>query len=203
MTTKINTPLSQVLYETLHGQAPGATPFCNMAWEHTLPESKLRYEAAAQAVAAESRRTVKQPAGSRLCGAAVAAMATNQTLDYVVQNARGDAECCSRLMWMAEYLARKGVLLGTYASVSDWRTGERLTIEGNTNRLELKVEWRGRHSVIGVDSETVVGQLHWVFWDGEHVRDPSPESPSLRPISDYAGKIVDIYPLTYILDEAQ
>ena len=63
--------------------------------------------------------TIKQPAGSRLCGAAVAAMATNMSLDYVVSNARGGAECCSRLTWMAEYLARKGMLMGTFISVPD------------------------------------------------------------------------------------
>ena len=146
------------------------------------------------------REVVKQPVGLRLCGAAVAAMATNQSLEYVVANARGGAECCSRVTWMSEYLARKGVILGTFVSVPDYRTGERLTINGDTTLLRLDLPFRGRPAIIGCDSEAKAGQLHWVYWDGEHVRDPNPDAPDKRPLSDFAGKIVDVFPLTFVVD---
>lgn len=145
--------------------------------------------------------TIKQPAGSRLCGAAVAAMATNNTIAHVIENAKGGDECCSRLLWMAAYLNRCGVLMGTFATVADYRTGERMTIDSASTTLALECPMKGRPAVIGVDSETKAGQLHWVYWDGESVRDPNPAAVDQRPLSDYAGHIVDVYPLTFVLDD--
>jgi hypothetical protein len=53
-------------------------------------------------------------------------------------------------------------------------------------------------AAIVVRSQKYKGAEHFVFWDGEHVRDPNPVVPNTTRIEDYY--VIEVYPLTYVDD---
>ena len=143
-------------------------------------------------------KTIKQPYGSRLCGVCVAAMAVGKGLRYTLNRIgtikHQDGQSYARTRDMLEFLGGHGIHWGMTMAVSD---GSLL----RSDREEL-IPFRlaGWPSICTVPSQVLEGGLHYVFWDGEVIRDPSPSVGDEAPLDSYSAGMVDIVPLTY-LDE--
>jgi hypothetical protein len=115
-------------------------------------------------------KTVKQPPGTSLCGAAVCAMAIGKTLDEVL--AETDWRHLSYTSGLVRYLASYGISMGWYlmgdgTKYKPWSMG--------THCFVLEASGRSRPAIVAVKSAVYEEADHWVFWDGEAIRDPSNE----------------------------
>jgi hypothetical protein len=113
-------------------------------------------------------RTVKQPPGTSLCGAAVCAMAVGLTIDEVLADA--DWRHLSYTSGVVRYLARYGISLGWYI-LGDGSKFKPWSIGNHTFSLEAR--GKGRPAIVAVKSAVYEEADHWVFWDGEQIRDTS------------------------------
>jgi hypothetical protein len=113
-------------------------------------------------------KTVKQPPGTSLCGAAVCAMAIGITLDEVL--AETDWRHLSYTSGLVRYLASYGISMGWYlmgdgTKYKPWGMG--------THTFVLEATGKGRPAIVAVKSSVYEEADHWVFWDGNELRDPS------------------------------
>jgi len=154
--------------------------------------------------------TVKQPQGSKLCGAACMAMICGYDLEAlyrVVSDSHPgrepftiDDELAEKyphfchMIDICSFLAEHGYMLGTHAVAEGADDGKRMSF-GDVTEILIFVRIPGCPALVGVDSVNFPGKFHWVFWDGEYVRDPDPKQPDTRPLSDFDGKIYDWLPL--------
>lgn len=126
----------------------------------------------------QSFTTIYQPIGSYVCGAAVCAMATSQTLDQVLSQV--DWRKLSFVGGIVEYLASFGIMVGTFFADLDPRNGEWSCLMKPEDHVAL----------VSVKSTQNFG--HWVLWDGQQFRDP------LGTMTEF--KVVEFFPLIYLGD---
>jgi hypothetical protein len=138
-------------------------------------------------------KTIKQEAGSQYCVACVAAMAAGVPLEMAfsrMQPSRGEGA-----LWYTVPSALRFLLDFDIQPAGVWNLGD----EGQalTSACSVRMEWSFTDgpALVTVRSETREGEFHFVFWDGECVRDPNPGVADERSLSDY--KVVDVTPLTY------
>jgi hypothetical protein len=143
-------------------------------------------------------RTIKQPKGSKVCGACVAAMATGRTLEeveaIVPKTPLPDGTYYYLTCDIMAYLGRCGIYTGLVFEVNQTppEGGIRFTCD------ETAASFCG---YVIVRSKVYKHAEHVVFWDGEHVRDPSWCCGETTKLSDY--HVIEFIPLTYIDDTAE
>ena len=135
--------------------------------------------------------TIKQPAGSRVCAAAVAAMATGRDLGYVESQMRPSFHADGQPYYCTEellsYLGANLIFAGLICSTADTM--------GFDPRKAVSVVPLQRTAIITVPSREFCDAHHYVFFDGAVVRDPLPEKPDEGDIADYI--CLALIPLTY------
>ena len=137
--------------------------------------------------------TIKQPRRSKLCGVAVVAMATGKTLDYARDRLR--RKYGRHTGGLNLYLAQHGVMMGfAYAYDVESPEGRGSFLP----RVYLRWDRDDHPAIIGVDSGNDPDWTHWVFWDGKVIRDPNPRTPDVRMPCEFEGKVIDVWPLTYL-----
>lgn len=139
-------------------------------------------------------KTVKQPEGSKVCGAAVAAMATGCTLIEAMAGMKptycqDDGACFFKTREVLTFLCKRGIYVGMICMVQDGKLWPDADIKFDVNMANLC-------ALLLVPSKVFEGKSHYVFWDGKHVRDPSPRVPETTRLEDY--EVQELYPLTYI-----
>jgi len=144
----------------------------------------------------EQYKTIKQPKGSLICGAAVVAMATGSTLRQAY-----DAMWCTmhkeegkpyfRTSELLKFLGAYGIYSGPLVSSEH---GDLFDI-ASCSEVVLKCPM-SLAAIMTVRSKTRSDWTHYVFWDGEHVRDPHPGMPDTSNLKDY--EVLDIMFLTYL-----
>lgn len=145
-------------------------------------------------------RTVKQPSGSKICAACMVAVATGHDLEVVeatmTKTPLPDGSYYYLTNECLAYLGRCGIHTGlTFQPLID---GKRIRIPSVDEAvLDLKWSMAGRQCMLVVQSLVYANAEHFVFWDGEHVRDSS-SSNEVDAIGDYV--IIEIMPLTYYDD---
>lgn len=142
-------------------------------------------------------KTIKQPADSKLCGAAVAAMAVGESIVYALNRMtptyrKGDDEGYFRHREMLQFLGSHGIMVGMSLEIDDGHFERHMDIHVNLNMRDI-------FAILVVSSEGFPGFDHWVFWDSHDVRDPNPSLPETTDIEDY--NVISVYPLCY-LDES-
>ncbi len=137
--------------------------------------------------------TVKQPLGSKLCGACVAAMAVGRKdIDEEITLTLHDGMPYVRTRHLLEYIGRHGILCGLL-----------LTNRGEVDAdMSIDLTWQPFEfpAILVVESQTFKDGKHLIFWDGNNIRDPNPKEPETSDLSEYV--VLDIMPLTYI-DESK
>jgi hypothetical protein len=140
-------------------------------------------------------KTVKQPQGSRVCCAAVAAMAVGLSLDYAWDQMTPttwseDGKPYFKFRELLTFLGKHDIMLGMFFTVTEGH----LWINDS---FQIDVSLSKMTAILVVPSPTQPKDWdHFVFWDGQNVRDPSPEVPETTALKDY--RVREIYPLTYI-----
>jgi len=123
------------------------------------------------------------------CVAVVLAMIVGETEQYV-RDWLGFSPPYTDLD-AALFLVHHGVILGTFIVFEDTKNhGMRPDRD-----YEVAFPIKDRPAYVLVKSERFPDLLHALFWDGEVVHDPNPESADGRPLSEY--EIHHWYPLTY------
>jgi hypothetical protein len=142
-------------------------------------------------------KTIKQPKGSLICVAAVAAMVVGKGLRY--------AENRMKLTYdrkMQGYYYKYREILGFVGSHGIFcGAGWHKKVTGREFRSYSSLRWETPTSVaaiMSVKSGLLCGACHLVFWDGRRVRDPDPSKPDRCKIIDY--DIIDWIPLCYLDD---
>jgi hypothetical protein len=139
--------------------------------------------------------TVKQPVGSKVCCAAVAAMAVGGSLDYALDQMSPtawseDGEPYFKTRELLIFLGRHGIAVGMSFTMTEG-------VLRADDSLRFDVSLRGIKAILTVPSPTRPKDWeHFVFWDGKHVRDPNPALPETTDIEDY--QVLTVYPLMYI-----
>jgi len=137
-------------------------------------------------------KTVKQPKGSMVCVAAVAAMATGHTLaeveSHIVPLIWENGKRYYPLSELIRFLGGCGVSYGVSV-----HTGEPLKVTRNT-RFTVEIRMTNP-AILLVDSFVNSDWTHLIFWDGKKVRDPNPDVKKAK-LSDYT--VHEIVPLAYI-----
>lgn len=147
--------------------------------------------------------TVKQPEGSRLCGACVVAMAIGETLEYATDRMpalihKGDGRPYYRTRSLYTFLARHGVCPGMFLQPTE---GDHWLGADMPEEMPISFKFRNLPALVAVKSSTFPDGDHWVFWDGEQIRDPSPKVPDVAPLANY--RILEWTPLVYIDESAE
>ena len=142
-------------------------------------------------------KTVKQPAGSKLCGAAVVATAVGESIVYALNRMtpvyhKSDEEGYFRTREVLQFLGSHGIVVGMAVEIDDGHFEPHTSVRVDFNMRDIC-------AILAVDSEGLPGFDHWVFWDGHNVRDPNPNMPETTDIEDY--NVIEVYPLCY-LDES-
>lgn len=154
-------------------------------------------------------RTVKQPKGSKICSACCIAMATGFELIRVVQEV-GGGENLQHQSKQAEYLARYGIQCGiTLKAISgddpsvDAYSDKSVRMDFPMDVPMQRIDMRGVPAILVVDSLEYPGFYHNMFWDGMVIRDPRQSFPDAMPPEMFNGKIIEVVPLMYYIDEAE
>jgi len=135
--------------------------------------------------------TIKQPYGSRMCAAAVVAMAIGKDLTYVLNNGVMTPSGISVYMQVRHVLA----MLGEHAILCGLPLVSLPKNMDGSEELELPFNLIGWPSIVTVPSE-IENSTHVVFWDGYVVRDPNPKVPETTGLEQY--EILELWPLCYI-----
>lgn len=130
-------------------------------------------------------KTIKQSRNNS-CLAAVLAMMVNESEEYVLdwfkfQNTPLNDEDAFI------FLAHHGIYLSLYCLLNEPQS------ICKTETLEIDISLNDRKMYLVVESENYPGKHHAVFWDGNCVHDPSPNSQDKRSIEEY--KIIGFYPI--------
>jgi hypothetical protein len=146
----------------------------------------------------ESFSTVKQPKDSMFCGAAVAAMATGEELAYALrclpfQWSQKEKKHFIKTRSILTYLGNHGIYSGIL--ITQENSDEDLSLLEPDDSFTLVVEM-SLPAIVTVHSETRKDWTHYVFWDGSVVRDPNPDVPDERKLSEF--KVLDMMFLTYL-----
>lgn len=144
-------------------------------------------------------KTVKQPAGSRLCGAAMVAMAVGESLKYATDRMPAeihpeDGQPWYRTRSVLAFLGQHGICCGMYLGPQNGLPYFEGCDLGDS--VEIVVRIAGHPAIVSVKSDTFPDGEHYVFWDGANIRDPNPKMPDVTARADYL--IIDWTPLIYI-----
>jgi len=134
-------------------------------------------------------RTIKQPKGSKVCGAAVVAMVIGCSLETAMNNmistpSEIDGDHFYRLREVLKIIGAHGIFCGLVGFADD-------TFE----LRHLSINMQDRQAILVVKSKLYEGYQHYVFWDGEHVRDSSSDE-EVNTLDQY--EICEVWPLTWI-----
>jgi len=144
--------------------------------------------------------TVKQPRGSKVCAACVAAMAAGASLEEVesamTPTELPDGTHFYRTAEVLRFLGGRGIYCGLTFDPNSEITEDQVSLSFSTEICLIE-----RPALLCVRSRKYENAEHYVFWDGERVRDPSPDMPETSPITGYF--VIEIVPLTYIDDTAE
>lgn len=145
-------------------------------------------------------RTVKQPPGSKICAACMVAMVTGHDLEVVEaampKTPLPDGTYYYLTNECMAYIGRCGIHTGlTFQPVIDGKP-IRIPHVGEAT-VDIKWEMAGRPCMLVVRSRVYANAEHFVFWDGEHVRDSSGPD-DVNEIGEY--EIIEIMPLVYYDD---
>ncbi len=130
---------------------------------------------------------VKQPT-DRTCSHSVLAMIVGESVDYVVEWLRNDGALTAEDTII--FLAHHGVYLAFYLNAEE----DYFELKKDST-IDLHFPLDERPALLTVMSERFEGKLHQVFWNGNKVMDPSPESEDLRDLDSY--KVVEYWPLLW------
>ena len=140
------------------------------------------------------------------CFAVVAAMVTGTTPDDVYEfvghdgslfddnSEHPDKRCGFKLKEIAKYLLEHNLLFGTFFDVDN-----SVIDFSKETTFQSEVTIAKVPAIVTVESETLEGCLHTVYWDGEYVRDPNPDAPDERCLWEY--NIKEWIPIVYLLDD--
>jgi hypothetical protein len=148
----------------------------------------------------EHYRTVKQPRYSLICVAAVAAMATGETLQqaYAAMTPtmhKEEGKPFFKTVELLKYLGAHGIFSGIMVSEDNaYLSG----LDENTD-VVATCPMNKLCAILTVRSDTDSNWTHYVFWDSQHVRDPNPSKPDTTCLTDY--EILDIMFITYLEEE--
>ncbi len=136
-------------------------------------------------------KNVKQPKGSKVCTACVAAIVTGTTLKQA-ESAMKRTELPGgtyfyRTREMLKYVGSFGILVGAWFSVNG-------KAEKNLKLSMYPLPITECTAIMVVKSTIYKNAQHMVAWDGAFILDPLCDEP--QSISDY--HIIEIYPLTYL-----
>lgn len=132
-------------------------------------------------------RLVKQPLKSRLCGAAVCAIALGKSLEEVLSEV--DWRSLTHTGGIVSYLGRYCISMGWWIGWEQHHTNE--SFRGTCLKLEGSAS--GRPAILAVRSAIFKDADHWVFWDGKQILDPSIEQTTYH--------LLEIHFLTYWPDK--
>jgi hypothetical protein len=140
--------------------------------------------------------TVKQT-NDHNCGAAVAAMAVgDHSITFAEQNMNlsaatigGKKVMCYKVSETAGFLAWHGILMGLFFRLLSNPMDPEL-------RIETSLKLKDRPCLLSVKSEKYTDADHWVFWDGQYVRDPNPAQAEMAALREY--RVLEVYPLVYL-----
>lgn len=125
-------------------------------------------------------------------------MAVGETLTYATDRMpavihKGDGRPYYRVRSLYTFLAQHGICPGLFLQPigCDYWLGCDMA-----DSIEVPFRIRGLPAVVCVKSDTFPDGDHWVFWDGQNVRDPSMKMPEVSCLSAY--RIIEWTPLTYI-----
>jgi len=145
-------------------------------------------------------KTVKQPYGSRTCGAAVAAMAVGKGIRYVLarvpERFYRDGQRWPKTRDLLGFLGNHGIHTGEIFEAVDQTTGMQVN---RSSYCEDRFLFRDRPAILTVSSKAFC--WHYVFWDGQHVRDPSPTEPDTTDLDQYG--VFEVIPLVYVDERLQ
>lgn len=120
---------------------------------------------------------VKQPPGSRVCGAACCAMAVGKSLDQILRDY--DWRELTHTTGIAKVLADHGITMGLH-----------LTGDDCLNHIRLSVDPAGHPAIVAVAGDMHPHVDHWVFWDGQQILDPNS-----HPLGEY--RTLEVHYLSY------
>jgi hypothetical protein len=141
-------------------------------------------------------KTVKQPEGSKICAAAVAAMVVGEDLEYAVarmtplyfKDDPNDPWYPTREL--LGFIGKHGIHPGLIFNVNH---PELLAVE---EKVTYEFTLKGMPAIIIVPSTKFTGYEHYIFWDGCVVRDPNPNIPDECDLNSYLPN--QIIPLIYV-----
>lgn len=139
--------------------------------------------------------TVKQPASSKVCTAAVAAMALGEHISYAQDRmtpSYHEGKAYYKTRELLGILGYHGILTGLTLISQDGKLSRDSDITYELTMSDI-------FAVIVVKSKNYVDFSHFVFWDGKHVRDPDPGVSVTTDLEDYV--VQDVYPLCYLEEE--
>lgn len=134
-------------------------------------------------------RTVKQPHGSGACGACVAAMAVGRGLQYAksrMQGVRHGRQIVYSTVEILKFLSAHGIFCGQFAQDTDGVAGSSME-----DTMMLEVPIKGAPALVAIPG-------HWMFWDGEFIRDPDPNEPDTLELKDIT--FTEWVPLVYSIE---
>lgn len=137
-------------------------------------------------------KTIKQPCGSKVCGAAVTAMAIGCSLEEAqaqMTPSYHEGDPYYKTREVLKVLGSHGIFTGMIFSVADGHLWHNADIKFDFKFNEII-------AIVVVKSNTYEGKSHFVFWDGSCVRDPSLAVGFCTSIEEY--EVEEIYPLVYI-----
>lgn len=147
--------------------------------------------------------TIKQPEGSRLCTACVAAMAVAKPLEYATERMtptfhEGDGKPYYRMRELFKFLGDHTISYGIqFTPAAD----EFMRPSDFDGPLEVEFDVVGMPALVAVTSEVFVNAAHYVFWDGTGFRDSSYKvKEEVVPLSESTYEILEWAPLTYFDD---
>ena len=134
---------------------------------------------------------IKQEAGSSDCSAVVAAMACETSVEDFKKFFGSDGGPYSELH-VHLYCLFHNRIVGVGGSLYDGH------VEGSEYACMIVMPLENQPCILCVDSETIEGMMHMMYWDGVQIWDPNSKSEDGRELSSY--KIQRIFPVTKLED---
>ena len=135
------------------------------------------------------KKGIKQEAGTSDCGAAIAAMACETSIDHFKQFF-GHVGPYSELH-VHIYCLFHNRIVGVGGSL--WSSD---LIDDDHVACAIMISLKKHPAIVCVNSETLEDAMHFLYWDGKQVWDPNPNSKDGRLLSSY--KVQRIFPVTKI-----
>lgn len=132
---------------------------------------------------------MKQSIDSTDCIAVVAAMITKKPLSDFKSQYNPDSQGCYSEKQLCDYLLHNG--FGRVMGVGFHPENYKIT--GKNPKMLAEIKIKGQPAYVVVKSERQKEGLHAVYWDGNKLWDPNPETEDGRKLSTY--KILSWFPI--------